>query len=113
LNLFSSITILGHNIPVLLLPFDVILVGTSSALMETESKENETDKKAPRLRRRAGLKFAPKASSNSAPKIIPKTEQHEESKVAAIDKELMLKLRTPKALMCLVFYLLDLAVYNF
>jgi len=40
-------------------------------------------------------------------------EQHEESKVAAIDKELMLKLRTPKALMCLVFYLLDLAVYNF
>ena len=111
MNLFSSITILGHNIPVLLLPFDVILVGTSTALMETESKENETDKKAPRLRRRvsvyfylvvlllpymgsvcmvltfsillhllfyllliqAGLKFAPKASSNSAPKIIPKT----------------------------------------
>jgi len=66
--------------------------------METESKENETDKKAPRLRRRAGLKFAPKASSNSAPKIIPKTEQHEESKVAAIDKELMLKLRTLKSI---------------
>ena len=40
-------------------------------------------------------------------------EQHEESKVAAIDKELMLKLRTLKVLMCLVFYLLDLAVYNF
>jgi hypothetical protein len=38
---------------------------------------------------------------------------HGESKVAAIDKELMLRLRTPTVLMCLVFYLLDLAVYNF
>ncbi|KAK3158037.1 hypothetical protein QOZ80_2AG0132050 [Eleusine coracana subsp. coracana] len=66
--------------------------------MENPSKkESETDKSAPRRRRKAGLRFAPKAIAKNAPVIIPKVELNEESKVAAIDKQLQLKLRTPKS----------------
>ncbi|TVU29936.1 hypothetical protein EJB05_21532, partial [Eragrostis curvula] len=75
---------------------------TRSALFSIEAKddgkkESEADKSAPNRRRKGRLKFAPKATPKTDPKIIPKTEPHEENKVAAIDKELLLKLRTLKS----------------
>ncbi|GJM85100.1 hypothetical protein PR202_ga01522 [Eleusine coracana subsp. coracana] len=77
---------------------DIAASGTPTSLMENPSKkESETDKSAPRRRRKAGLRFAPKAIAKNAPVIIPKVELNEESKVAAIDKQLQLKLRTPKS----------------
>lgn len=63
--------------------------------MDNKSKvKKEIDGSVAPAPRKGGLKFAPKKPPKKPAKIVPKTEPVEEIKDEAIDKELLMKLKT-------------------
>ncbi|XP_044980323.1 DNA-directed RNA polymerase III subunit rpc4-like [Hordeum vulgare subsp. vulgare] len=62
-----------------------------------KGKEKDGSASIPPNRRKVGLKFSPKVPAKKTPKSVPKMEPKEESELDTIDKELLVKLRTPQS----------------
>uniref|UniRef100_A0ACD5ZYD9 Uncharacterized protein n=1 Tax=Avena sativa TaxID=4498 RepID=A0ACD5ZYD9_AVESA len=69
-------------------------------LMEDKSKrgkKKDGPTSAPPHHRKGGLKFKPRVPTKKAPKGVPKMEPGKESEFETIDKDLLIKLRTPQS----------------
>ncbi|XP_037429261.1 uncharacterized protein LOC119295038 [Triticum dicoccoides] len=61
-----------------------------------KGKDKDGFASTPPNRHKAGLKFSPKVPTRKTPKCVPKMEPEEENELDTIDKELLMKLRTPQ-----------------
>uniref|UniRef100_A0ACD5W922 Uncharacterized protein n=1 Tax=Avena sativa TaxID=4498 RepID=A0ACD5W922_AVESA len=62
-------------------------------------KEKDGSTSAPPHRRKGGLRFKPRVPTKKASKAVPKMEPGKESEFRTIDKDLLMKLRTPQSML--------------